>query len=358
MPLILTNEEVAQVLSMDLCLEAMERAFRSLGEGRAVNRPRSHTYLPTDRPDTHYLFKSMEGAIPESRVMALRVTSEKIQQAFHDGIKRRETLPNSKGKWVGLVLLFSLETCELLAVMPDGYLQKMRVGATSALAAKILSRPDSRIAGLLGTGWQAGAQVEGLLKVRPITEIKVYSPTRDHLLEFCRRWSERLRIPLHPMDGPQPVVEGSDIIVAATNALEPVFNGEWLTAGMHVNSVLSLEMDETTFARADLIAVRARETPTFFYPPGRGPTWGEEKPARSSLNPKIRELGKILTGAETGRRNSQEITLFVGSGQGLPASAGLGIQFAAAGAAVLKEAERLGLGRKIPADWFLESVHP
>src|SRR3954465_8968865 len=163
------------------CIDAVERAFVDYAEGRAVNRPRSHTY--TDRGEgRHYLLKTMDGSLPRAGVHALRVTSDLTFE--HDG--RREKLPAAPGeRFVGLVVLFDLEQLVPLAIVHDGYLQRMRVGATSALAARHLARPDARVAGVIGAGWQAGAQVEGLRAAFDLDEIRVYAPTREKLSAFC-----------------------------------------------------------------------------------------------------------------------------------------------------------------------------
>ena len=135
--LLLDNADVRQVLSMRSAIDALADAFRDLADGRAVNRPRSHTY--TDLGEgRHYLFKSMDGALPGQGVHGLRLSSDLTWE--HDG--RRDKIPAAPGDtYVGLVLLFDLETLEPLAFLHDGELQRVRVGATSALAADRLARP-------------------------------------------------------------------------------------------------------------------------------------------------------------------------------------------------------------------------
>src|SRR5215212_9238119 len=145
-------------------IDALAVAFTDLADGRAVNRPRSHTYTDVGG-GRHYLFKSMDGSLPRAGVHVLRLSSDLTHE--HDG--RREKIPAAPGgRYVGLVLLFDIATLVPLALVHDGELQRVRVGATSALAADRLARPDARTAAVIGTGWQSEKQIEGLRTVREL----------------------------------------------------------------------------------------------------------------------------------------------------------------------------------------------
>jgi len=372
MTLLLTNDDVAQVLTMDDCLEVLEQAFLDLAQGQAANRPRSHTYTPLG-PGQFYLFKSMDGSWPRAGVHALRVSSDRVEEVLDGGVwKRRKPPAAPGGRWLGLVLLFSLETTELLAIIQDGYLQRMRVGATSGLAARCLAPPDTHVAGLFGAGWQAGAQLLALRRVLPQLElVRVYSPNPDHRRTFARQWSEQLGIPVTPADDPQQAVSDASLWVAATNSLTPVILGRWLRPGVHVNSVQGHELDWEVLERADLIVVRDRERPTYHTAGGIWPREAaEEKRLPPDLAAKVVTLGEVLasslgrqlpdgapgTGVWPGRRTPQDITVFGGGGMG--GSAGLGIQFAAVAARVYEKARAAHLGLEIPGDWFLENMKP
>ncbi|TAN29130.1 MAG: ornithine cyclodeaminase family protein [Actinomycetota bacterium] len=353
---ILSNQDVEQVLTIKDCLDALEPAFQDLARGQASNRPRSHTYTPLE-PNHYYLFKSMDGSLPRLGVHGLRLSSDHVVELMENGRHRRDKLPLAPGgKFLGLVLLFSIETLELLAIMQDGYLQKMRVGATSGLAAKYLARPDSRIAGLIGTGWQADAQIMALDAVHTLQEIRVYSPTKGHSEELCRRVQPLVNTTLRPVESPKDAVLGCDIVACATNSLDPVFDGAWLAPGQHVNSLQRGELDNVTHERANVIVTRAREQSLHF----SGTPMTSEVTQKGEWKPewdeKIEELGKVMTGLEPGRTDANQITLFGGSGTG--PSSGLGIQFAAVGHVIYQKACQKGLGHDIPSDWFLEDVHP
>lgn len=356
MTLLLTSEDIEKLLTIHDALNAMEITFKDFSEGKAVNRPRSHTYTPLEEDGKFYCFKSMDGAVPRLGVHALRLTSDILMDTVVHGGKRFEKLALGPGKKrLGLILLFSINTAELLAIMQDDYLQRMRVGATSALAAQYLAREDSQIAGMFGAGWQAGAQIMGLCAVRKLSLIKVFSPTVVNRTKFVKEWSRKLAVEVKAVDKPREVVRGSDIVAAATNSLEPVFSGDWLEKGQHVNSLQGAELDNKALERAAIIAVRAKEQSTFWAMDSRIPRqMAAHQKYDPAIEPKLRELGPIITGKVRGRTNREQITLFGGSGTG--PSSGLGIQFAAVGALIYEAAKRENLGREIPAEWFINAA--
>ncbi|MFI5266924.1 MAG: ornithine cyclodeaminase family protein [Chloroflexota bacterium] len=193
MTLLLTNEDVEQVLDMPASLEALEPAYRELSTGGAVLRHQSQTYLPGPLPDSSYCLKTVEGGSETFGVMAIRMTSDVLRARQVEGRFRREKVAAAPGgRFLGLVLLFSLETGELLAIMPDGIIQRLRVGASSALAARHLARADAKTVGLIGAGNQAEAQLRGLACVRSLSQVRVYSPTSERRRDFADRMSQEL----------------------------------------------------------------------------------------------------------------------------------------------------------------------
>jgi ornithine cyclodeaminase/alanine dehydrogenase-like protein (mu-crystallin family) len=307
------------------------------------------------------MFKSMDGALPRFGMHALRISSDMLSEKYVEGKRRREKLPAAPGnKYVGLLLLFSIHTLEPLAIMPEGYLQRMRVGATSAVAAKHLAKKEVHSAGLIGTGWQAGAQLMGLYEVFPhLRETKVYSITKEHRNRFAGEWSATLGAEIIPVDSPIEAVQNADVLALATNSQTPVLEGDWVKPGCHVNSVQGAELDDRIVSRADLLVIREKVEPTFW-------VMGEKLPYevasqrsihKGDTDPaKIRELGDILAKKVEGRTDEKQITLFTGSGRG--GSAGQGTQFVAVGAMIYKRAREMGIGREIPTDWFLQDVKP
>ena len=342
MTLLLDNDDVRSVLSMRACVAALERAFLAHADGSAVNRPRSHVYSDLGGGRYH-LLKTMDGALPGEGVAAVRVTSDLVHE---DGPRRRKLPAAPGGRYVGLVLLFDQATLAPLALIHDGELQRTRVGATSALAARALARPGARVAGVVGAGWQAEAQIAGLRAVLELEEIRVYGPTRERQVTLCNK------VGAVPVASAREAIEGADVVALATNAYQPVLDGGWLEAGQHVGSVQGHELDEATLARADLVVVRSREPATHHFAPGREPRASSE---RKRLRRDVVELGEVLAG-RAGRRSDDEITLFTGGGTG--ASSGLGIQFAAVAKAVYDAAQAEGIGRDLPTEWFTQKEKP
>src|SRR5438067_8774025 len=195
MTLLLTNEDVEQVLDMPGALAALEPVYRDLPSGRAVNRPQSQTYLRGPLPASSYCLKTVEGGAQALGVMAIRLTSDVLRAETLDGVTRRVKVPAAPGgRFLGLVLLFSLEHGGLLAILPDGIIQHLRVGASSALAAAAMARPEAHTLGLIGAGGQAQAQVLGLAQVRDLSSVRIYSPRPERRGAFAAEMQERLGI--------------------------------------------------------------------------------------------------------------------------------------------------------------------
>src|SRR5437764_3160141 len=193
MTLILSNDDVEKLLTMRECIAVMEEAYVELAEGRGVSRTRSDCFTPTSRADALYSLKSMDGVIPKLGVGAVRINSDIITWPKRGNNMRREKVPAAPNqRYVGLVLLFSVDTGEPLAIMPDGVMQRMRVGAANALAIKYLAREDARTVGMLGSGWQAGAQAMAVTAVRGIETIRCFSPTKASREAFVREMSAKL----------------------------------------------------------------------------------------------------------------------------------------------------------------------
>ncbi len=357
---ILSNADVEQVLTPAECMAALELAYRELVQGRASNRPRNHSYFPVpdgQHPGFQFRFKSQEGGNAASGVWAVRTTSEMIgSETLPGGVKRRRNLPLAgDGKYCGLIMLYSTSRLEPVAIMHDSFIQKLRCSATSALGMRELSRPDARVAGLFGAGWQAQSHLECMLLVRPsIEEVRTYTPVKADRDAFARHWSEKTGKRIIAVDHPREAVSGCQIVTCATNTFDPCFDGDWLDAGTHVSSithpdgeVMRRELDDKTFARAGRVIVLSREQVTH---DNQVDILGALGPDRKTLAD-IGELGELLSGMVPGRAGREQITVFANN-------TGMGLQFAAVGARVLELACAKNLGREIPTDWFLESTPP
>ena len=238
--------------------------------------------------------------------------------------------------------------------MPDGVIQKVRVAAMSAVGAKFLAPEKPKVLGLFGSGWQASAHLEFLAAQYHFEQIKVYSPNQEHCQEFCRSMSEKLGREIRPVATAKETVDGSDFVQAATAAWDPVFDGHWVERGMYVASIGGAdasnkrrEIDDECIRRSDVYFVHSKEVAQLDQSPD---VWEAAQKGIKRWED-IGELQDLVAGKLKGRTTPEQITLFNNN-------TGAGTQFAAVGAAVLKRARQLGLGREIPTDWFLESVSP
>src|SRR5712691_4115952 len=213
MTLILSNDDVEKLLTMPECIEVLEQAYVELAEGRGVSRIRSDCFTPTTRTDALYSLKSMDGVIPKLGIGAVRINSDIITWPKQGNNMRRVKVPAApNNRYVGLVLLFSTENGEPLAILPDGVMQRMRVGAANGLGIKYLARKNAKTVGILGSGWQAGAQLLAVCAVRNIESIRCFSPNRNNREAFAKEMSATLDVEIISVDQPEDAVEGVDIV--------------------------------------------------------------------------------------------------------------------------------------------------
>ena len=360
MTLILTNEEIEGIFTLDECFAALEPALLDLGTGRAVSMPRQDLLVPGPLEKSYHGLKMSAASLPRAGVTTLRVTSDILTWPKIDGRQRRVKVPLAMGeKYVGLVLLFSAASGELLAIFPDGLMQAIRVGVTNALSAKYLARRDASVMGLYGSGWQAGPALLAMCKVFPIKEVRVYSPTAANRESFVKTMRSRTAAEVRAVSAPADAAKGADVVALTTNALDPFFPACWIADGMHITTVRPSEMMLDALIRCDLIAVSTREAAKLFTLAGEEtkiPEFGRGDYGRAELEKTAAdwrdkpELSEIMAGKVTGRKNDKEVTCMLNH-------LGLGLQFSAAAARVYEIAKARGLGRELPTEWFCQDEH-
>ena len=358
MTLIFSNDDIEKVLTMRDTIDVLEDAYVELGEGRAVTRTRSDSFTKTSRPDALYSLKSMDGIVPKLGVGAVRINSDLITWPKDGGGARRVKVPAAPGmRYVGLVLLFSSETGEPLAIFPDGVLQRFRVGACNGLGIRYLAREESRHIGMIGSGWQAGAQLMAACATRDIETVRVFSPNRNNREAFATEWSAKLSVRVTPVERPEDAVKGADIVVCATNTIEPVFFEKWIEPGMHITSVKRPEIEEAAIQRADIVVLHSNDgKPIHVLAEGvdvaeashEGKGWRVAGKVDFGSLPALPDL---IIGRTPRRSAAGQVTCFMNN-------IGLGFQFAAGGALVYRKAKEAGLGHELPTEWFTEDVHP
>ncbi|HEY4405878.1 MAG TPA: ornithine cyclodeaminase family protein [Xanthobacteraceae bacterium] len=358
MTLILSNDDVEKLLTMPECIDVLEEAYVELAEGRGITRTRSDCITPTSRPDAVYALKSMDGVIPKLGIGAVRINSDIVTFPKRGNNIRREKLPAApNGRYCGLVLLFSTENGEPLAILPDGVMQRMRVGAANGLGVKYLARENARTVGILGSGWQAGAQLMAACAVRPIEVIRCFSPNPVNREAFCSQMSTLLGVEVVPVAQTEEAIDGADIVMCATNTLDNVFFERWIRPGIHLSSIKRPEIEMKALKRADRIVLHSHDaTPT--HVTTRDLAFAEKDKGKRGWSTvvdldfeKLPTLPELIAGKVAGRKSAQEVTCFMNN-------IGLGYQFAAAGAVVYRKAKASGLGHELPTDWFTEDVHP
>lgn len=354
MVLVLSNDDVARVLNMADCMRALEEAYVEQAHGRAVNQLRYDTNMPLpQRPErqARYEFKTMMGILPSKGVSALRMSSTLNHRPIRDGVERAERLYLAPGgTTVGLIQLYSTETGEPLAFIPDGVIQGARVGGSYGLAVKYLARQGASTMGLIGSGWQARFQVASAAVARDLDSVKVYSPNAEHRARFADEVGEEYGVNIRAVDSLEEAAADVDILAAATNARAPMIRGEFVRKGMHLAAVQN-EFTREAIARAD---VQVSHTQRNYWIFEGGEDKGQYGQPAEHGNPaweheKLPLLEDVIAGKVPGRTNDDQVTMFRGHG--------LGIQFAAVAAHVYQLAREQGLGHEIPTEWFVQTFH-
>ena len=344
--LVLTNQDMEGLLTMPECIEVTEQAYRELGMQVAQVLPRRRIHVPLSVEERRwYWLNVIPGAVPGFDTCAVRIDSAQIQFRTVEGRTRMEF----PGDFAGFVLLFSIQDRVLKGIVHDHYLSALRVGSTSGVAAKYLAREDSAVLGIFGAGEQARAQVAALCAVRPIKQVKVHSTREETQSRFAREIADQFGIEARPARDARDTVQGSDVVITATNSADPVFDGSWLEPGTHLVSMIGAqlfdqrrELDDEAAKRSDLIIVNSKEQievdqqPEILSPLRKGLIRWEQ----------IHELGELVIGRIAGRTSATQITQHNNN-------VGMGIQFAAVGDLVLKKGRAKGVGTELPLDLFM-----
>jgi ornithine cyclodeaminase/alanine dehydrogenase len=323
MALILTRKDVVEVLSMKDCMDVVEKAFVEMVNGTADLPLR----IPIKSPDGLSLY--MPAYLQKMKALACKVV------AIYKDNPNRFNLPTTIGK----VLLQNPENGEVICIMDGGYLTAIRTGAASGVATKYLAREGKDLtAGIFGAGVQAKTQLWALAEARTLNHAFVYDKDGDAARKFAAEMSSKLGIKVDATDS-IPDILATDIIVTATSSPTPLFDGNLVKPGTHINGIGShtpnaRELDTETIKRSKFIGDSKeacfKEAGDIMIPLQEGAIQETHFYA---------ELGEIITGRKPGRLNDDEITLFK--------SNGLAIQDAATAKLVYDKAKEMGVGKEI-----------
>jgi len=358
--LILDNDDVSKLLTMEAAIAALEESYRKLVTREVVCRPRIDIRIPTSDPAKVYQWGTMEGG-STSGYFAIRMKSDVVYETRNGNVVTEEKYSSRPGLFCGLIFLTSIETGEPLALMNDGVLQHMRVGADGAIGVKYMARKDARVVGMLGSGGMARSHMEALRCVRDIRKLQVFSPTRAHREAFGREMAERHGIEVAVCDRPEDIYRGADIVAALTDSTVPVLDGRHLQKGAHLVNIGGGGVpDEESLRQVD-VYLRFGNAPA---PLGREDAIEDEyltyaarpdaKRSRKrghgvSLPDKVVYLADIVAGRHPGRSSDQQITYSErGNLQGA--------QFYALAAIVYEKAKAAGIGKTVPTEWLLQGI--
>jgi alanine dehydrogenase len=314
--LLLTEEDVRGLLTMDMALEGVEQGLRKLALDEAMNTPRAR--VQTD----HAMLHIMSASAKSLGFMGAKLysTSRKTGARF-------------------LLPLFDGKTGALLCLMQADYLGQMRTGAASGIATRLMARPDAAEVGIYGSGKQARTQLQAICRVRRIRRTQVYSPNEEHRRQFAAEMSEVCQTEVVPVARPEMAAEEKDIIITATTSREPVLLGHWIAEGTHINAAGSnflgkAELDAATVRRCAVVVVDSKDQARI-----EAGDFQQGLDDGSLRWADVRELGQVIVGRYNARTHVQDVTLFK--------SLGIAIEDVAVAARVYTKAQAEGVGKRL-----------
>ena len=283
MTLFLKDEDVAQCVSMDAMLEAIESMQRQYGGGQAHNMTRRKIIAESG------MLSVMGGGL------------------FHQGLLGVKTYTVVKGAYSFQVSLYDANTGELLLYTQANRLGQLRTGATTGVAVKHLANPGDATVGIIGTGGQAATQLAAVSKVRGIKKIKAFSRTQDRREEFARRMTDTMGVEVFAAASNEDAVRDCDVVLCIAATMEPVVEGAWLKDGSTVigagpTTWRAREVDEDTLKRAGKLIVDSTEQAAI-----------EAGDLCSAVDKgiiqwsKVHELRHVVSGAVTGRDDQGQV---------------------------------------------------
>jgi len=229
-----SEADVQELLPVSEAIRLMRMAFLALAQGRAVNQPRRRLIL-----ESGSVLHSMAGSVGNYFGTKFYATNPRYGAHFY-------------------FYLFSGKTATPLAVMEANYLGQIRTGAASGYAVDLLANPEAKTMGLIGSGFQAQTQLAAIRSVRPIETVRVWSRSEEKRRKFAEEQS------VIAASSAEEAVRGSDIVVTATNAKDPVMESDWVADGTLVNAMGSnvanrRELPGDLVKRAGLVVVDSLE---------------------------------------------------------------------------------------------------
>lgn len=328
------------------CIEAMDVCFGDFAEGKAKTLPRLRYRVDAPNDSGREYFANVHiGAVPTYGMACVRAGSNMLVKG---GAPGRKTMSSPDSTNWTVIILYDLNTAELVAFMHESHLSGVRVGATTGVAVDKIARDDVAELGLFGTGRQARANCEAICTARPsIKRVKVYSPTQANREAFPSQ-VQLDGVEIIPVDTSDEVVAGVDIVCSMTNSTSPTFDGNLLEDGQMVISVANSdvtlkrhEVDETTFTRASDVIINDWDSVVS----NQQTELLDLIESGAVDRDRIYELGSLCTGEVTVKQTHDNIVYYKNN-------TGLGMQFAAAGAVVYNKMKNADTNRVVPPEWL------
>lgn len=289
---IITQKQIQKVLSIDDTIEAVEKAFGEYALGNTQMPPKSYLSFPGGD------LRSMPTYLAYNNIAGIKSVN------VHPFNKKLPTV-------MAIIVLVDPSNGYHLAVLDGTYITNMRTGAAGAVAAKYLSREDTKVAGFVGAGEQAKTQLAGLLSVRPIKEIKVYDVDKEKAAAFCEKAIRKYNLRSTATNLEEAV--NSDILITATPIKEPIVKADWIKEGCHINAIGAdaagkQELETGVLKKAKIVIdnwEQASHSGEINVAVSKGLIKKENIYA---------EIGEIVAGKKPGRQNDKEITIFDSTG--------------------------------------------
>lgn len=298
--LILSEQDARALVGVEDAIAAVERSFVAMAREQARNYPVVREVLGYQDA----VFGVKTGADTSAPLLGLKAGGYWPHNA-------KLGLTNHQSSTV----LFDPETGRAKAVVSANYLTGVRTGAASALATRVLSRPDSSVLAILGTGVQSVYQLKATLAVRPIRRVRAWNPSPGKLRDFGRI-VEELGLAFEPQPGPREAVAEADVVITVTPSQKPLVEAGWLRPGTHVSA-----MGADTRGKQELAAQVVAAAAVYVDEPVQAVSIGECQHAFAAglitLADLRGSLGEVIAGLRPGRRSDSEITLFDGTGVAL-----------------------------------------
>ncbi|MGD9904235.1 MAG: ornithine cyclodeaminase family protein, partial [Vicinamibacterales bacterium] len=291
---LLTEHQVATLLPMADLIQAMETALARFSAGEVQQPVRTVLSVGPQKA----FFGVMPAYVPEPAQMGAKLVT-----VFGDNLAKG--LPSH----LATILLLDPETGGLLAVMDGRYITEARTAAVSAVSARALARPDASRLAILGSGVQARSHLEALAEVRPLADVRVWSPQPRSRERFVADMTGTVGVPVRAAASAETAVRDADLVVLVTSSPTPVVEDAWVRPGAHVISVGACRPDQREMA-PDLVArgrlvVDSRAAALV----ESGDVVQGIREGRFDASHVAAELGEVVLGRVVGRRAADEVTV-------------------------------------------------